>query len=148
MATSYDKLLDYYKTQNESARLSAIDAIKNRLSANTNAYNNQMTGLKDQYQALRNQSEVERYKARNVLREDQANKGQLGSGYGRQEQLMMNTQFGNAINSINAQEQSAKNEIQNQIQQLKADAAADENEVNNQYSQTLANLLLQLSSAK
>ena len=140
----YQQLLDYFKTQNETARKSAIDAIVARVNAQKGAYNTQMNQLGDQYQALRNQSEVERYKTRNALREAQANRGQLDSGYGRQEQLLMDTQYGNAINSINLQEQSARNEIKNLIQQMEAEGEADKTTVNNNYASALQQYIAQL----
>ena len=140
----YQQLLDYFKTQNETARKSAIDAIVARVNAQKGAYNTQMNQLEDQYQALRNQSEVERYKTRNALREAQANRGQLDSGYGRQEQLLMDTQYGNAINSINLQEQSARNEIKNLIQQMEAEGEADKTTVNNNYASALQQYIAQL----
>lgn len=140
----YQQLLDYFKTQNETARKSAIDAIVARVNAQKGAYNTQMNQLGDQYQALRNQSEVERYKTRNALREAQANRGQLDSGYGRQEQLLMDTQYGNAINSINLQEQSARNEIKNLINQMEAEGEADKTTVNNNYASALQQYIAQL----
>lgn len=140
----YQELLDYFKKNNETARQSAINAIIARINAQKGAYNTQMDELGDQYQALRNQSEVERYKTRNALREAQANRGQLDSGYGRQEQLLMDTAYGNAINSINLQEQSARNEIKNAIQQLEAEGEADKTEVNNNYASALQQYIAQL----
>ena len=141
---NYQQLIDYFKEKNEAARQSAIDAITARVNAQRNAYNTQMDGLGDQYQALRNQSEVERYKTRSALREAQANRGQLNSGYGRQEQLLMDTQYGNAINSINMQEQSARNEIKNLIQQMEAEGEADKTEVNNNYASAVQQYIAQL----
>ena len=145
-SASYQKLLDYFKSKNEAARKSAIDAIRQRLKANEATYNYQLTDVANQYQALRNQSEVERYKARKALRESQANSGQLNSGFGRQENLLLNTNYGNNINSINLQEQSAVNDIKNLISQLKADAEADINQINNQYNQAIEEAMLQLGS--
>ena len=143
-ASNSQQLLDYFKNQNETARKSAIDTIMARLNAQKGAYNTQMNELSDQYQALRNQSEVERYKTRKALQEAQANRGQLGSGYGRQEQLLMDTAYGNAINSINLQEQAARNEINNLIKQLEAESEADKTEVNNQYASAIQQYIAQL----
>lgn len=137
-------LEDYFRKQNENARLTALDAIEARMRAQQGEYDAQMAGLGDQYQALRNQSEVERYKTRNALREAQANRGQLDSGYGRQEQLLMDTQYGNAINSINMQEQKAREDIRNSILQLKAEGEADKTEINNQYAKALQDYIAQL----
>lgn len=138
------QLMDYFREQNEKARQSAIDAITQRVATQEGLYNTQIDDLSDQYQALRNQSEVERYKTRSALRESLANRGQLDSGYGRQENLIMDTQYGNAINSINMQEQKAKNDIRNLISQLKAEAEAEKNQINNQYNQAIAQAMTSL----
>ena len=143
-ANNYQQLLDYFKQHHEQGRKSAIDTIMARVNAQKGAYNTQMNELSDQYQALRNQSEVERYKTRKALQEAQANRGQLGSGYGRQEQLLMDTAYGNAINSINLQEQAAKNEINNLIKQLEAEGEADKAEINNQYASAIQQYIAQL----
>lgn len=141
---NYQKLLDYFKQKNETARQSAIDSIVARVNALKGAYSDQMNSLGGQYQALRNQSEVERFKTRRALRESQANRGQLNSGYGRQENLIMDTQYGNAINSINMQEQSAMNELKNLIAQVVAEGEADKAEVNNQAALTVQQYIEQL----
>lgn len=138
------QLMDYFREQNEKARQSAIDAITQRVATQEGLYNTQIDDLSDQYQALRNQSEVERYKTRSALRESLANRGQLDSGYGRQENLIMDTQYGNAINSINMQEQKAKDDIRNLISQLKAEAEAEKNQINNQYNQAIAQAMTSL----
>lgn len=143
--TDYQKqLMEYFKQENETARKSAIDAIDKRVNASKTLYNSQLNSLGDQYQALRNQSEVERYKTRKQLREALANRGQLDSGYGRQENLIMDTQYGNAINSINAQEQSARNDINNMILQLQAEGEADKASVNNQYTSAIQQMIAQM----
>lgn len=138
------QLMDYFREQNEKARQSAIDAITQRVATQEGLYNTQIDDLTDQYQALRNQSEVERYKTRSAMRESLANRGQLDSGYGRQENLIMDTQYGNAINSINMQEQKAKDDIRNLISQLKAEAEAEKNQINNQYNQAIAQAMTSL----
>lgn len=138
------QLMDYFREQNEKARQSAIDAITQRVATQEGLYNTQIDDLSDQYQALRNQSEVERYKTRSALRESLANRGQLDSGYGRQENLIMDTQYGNAINSINMQEKKAKDDIRNLISQLKAEAEAEKNQINNQYNQAIAQAMTSL----
>lgn len=141
---NYQSLINYFKQQNEAARKSAIDAIIQRVNAQKGIYNDQMNELGGQYQALRNQSEVERYKTRNALREAQANRGQLDSGYGRQEALLMDTQYGNAINSINMQEQASRDEIKNLIAQAVAEGEADKVEVNNQYASAIQQYIEEL----
>lgn len=111
-------------------------------------YESQLNGLDDQYQVLRNQSEVERYKTRNALREDMANRGQLDSSYGRQQNLIMDTQYGNAINSINMQEQKAKEDIRNLIAQAMAEGEADKSTVNNQYNSAIDEYIKKLKDSQ
>ena len=101
----------------------------------------QLSELDDQYDALRNQSEVERYKTRAAMREALANRGQLDSGYGRQENLIMDTKYGNAINSINMQEAKARQDIQNMISQLLAEKEYNRNTINNEYNEKRQNAL-------
>ena len=137
-------LLEYFKQQNEEARKSAIDAIDKNLQAQESAYNAQSDELKEQYQALKNQSEVERYKSRNALREALANRGQLDSGYGRQEALNTDVAYGNAINSMNMQELKTVQEIKNLIEQAKAEASASKAQTNNAYTSAIQQLIAQL----
>lgn len=127
-------LLDYFKKQNEAAREASLNAVTARLKTGESQYANNLRDIGDQYQALRNQSEVERYKARGSLRESHANRGQLDSGYGRQENLMLDTRYGNAINSLNSQEVAARNNVQNIISQLRAEAEAEKSKINNEYN--------------
>jgi hypothetical protein len=143
-----NELLEYLKEQNEKARQSAIDAIDQSIASQESQYNAQKDNLEDQYQALRNQSEVERYKSRKALREAQANRGQLDSGYGRQEQLLMDTQYGNAVNSINMQEARSINEIQNLIAELQAQGAISKAQTNNEYNSAIQKLIAELQDSK
>lgn len=143
--SSYSQsLFDYFKEKNEKARQSSLDAIMAKLKMGEQQYNSNINDITDQYQALRNQSEVERYKTQRSMREALANRGQLDSGYGRQEQLLMDTQYGNAINSLNTQETKAKNDVQNLIAQLRAEAEAEKANINNQYNMAIENFKSQM----
>lgn len=139
-------LFNYFKEQNDKARRSSLDAILAKLKMGEKQYNANLDDITDQYQALRNQSEVERYKSQRAMREALANRGQLDSGLGRQEQLEMDTQYGNAINSLNSQEAKAKGEVKNLIAQLRAEAELEKANIENQYNTAIQNFKAQMGS--
>lgn len=146
-ATNYSQsLFDYFKEKNEKARQSSLDAIMSKLKLGEQQYNTNINNITEQYNALRNQSEVERYKTQRMMREALANKGQLDSGFGRQEQLLMDTQYGNAINSLNSQEAKAKGEVKNLIAQLRAEAELEKANINNQYNAAIEQYKSQMGS--
>lgn len=145
--SSYSQsLFDYFKEKNEKARQSSLNAVLARLRMGERQYNANLNDITDQYQALRNQSEVERYKSQRAMREALANRGQLDSGLGRQEQLEMDTQYGNAINSLNSQEAKAKGEVRNLIAQLRAEAELEKANIENQYNTAIHNFKTQMGS--
>ena len=88
-----------------------IAAIRSQVEQATNKYQGQLDAPPGTYQPLKNQSEVERYKAMRALRETQANRGALDSGAGRQESLDMSTNYSNRLNQINLQEQAEADAI-------------------------------------
>lgn len=104
-----------------------LNSYKNSINAQKDAaiknYESQRAGMAENYQNLRNQSEVERYKAQNKLRNALADRGALDSGAGRTETLAMQTNYGNALNNINLQEQAANEELNNAIANIQAQAA-------------------------
>ena len=123
--SAYNPYLDYLNALQE-ARKQKIEAAKNAIDAQAQAgvqrYKNQLSQVGEDYQSLRNQSEVERYKAQKSLREALANRGALESGAGRQETLTLQNNYGNAINRINTEEQKERNTIQSYINELLANA--------------------------
>ena len=104
-----------------------LNSYRNSINAQKDAaiknYESQRAGMAENYQNLRNQSEVERYKAQNKLRNALADRGALDSGAGRTETLAMQTNYGNALNNINLQEQAANEELNNAIANIQAQAA-------------------------
>lgn len=136
----YAQLMSYYQQAQQRARDSAISALNATLNSNLSAYDQQLEGLGDEYQKLRNQSEVERYKAMRSVREALANRGQLDSGYGRQETLNMNTEYGNAINNINMQEQKAREQIELEKQRLRADYEAQIAQLESSFANNILSL--------
>ena len=97
-----------------------IAAIRSQVEQATNKYQGQLDALPGTYQPLKNQSEVERYKAMRALRETQANRGALDSGAGRQENLDMSTNYSNRLNQINLQEQAEADAIRRAIADVKS----------------------------
>lgn len=139
-------LFDYFKEKNEKARQASLNAIMSKLKMGEQQYNNNINDISAQYQSLRNQSEVERYKSQRSLREALANRGQLNSGFGRQEQLLLDTQYGNAINSLNTQEAKEKNEVKNLIAQLRAEAELEKANIQNQYNTAIESFRSQMGA--
>lgn len=123
-------LYDQYLAQLEAERQKRIDAIKNAIRAQVeqmvNDYEGQRAEIRQNYQALRNQSELERFKQGKMLRESLANRGALDSGAGRQEQLAMQINYGNALNSINMAEQRDMNELNRAIANVRAQGRMQE----------------------
>lgn len=101
-----DALQDAIAAQAQAKRDAQIAALDAQLKRGIGDYDAQIAALDPIYQGYRNQSEVERYKAQKALRENQANRGALDSGLGRQEILDLNTNYGNNLNAINLQYQA------------------------------------------
>ena len=97
-----------------------IAAIRSQFEQAKNKYQGQLDALPGTYQPLKNQSEVERYKAMRALRETQANRGALDSGAGRQESLDMSTNYSNRLNQINLQEQAEADAIRRAIADVRS----------------------------
>ena len=144
VASYSQSLFDYFKEKNEKARQTSLNAIMSKLKMGEQQYNSNINDISDQYQALRNQSEVERYKSQRAMREALANRGQLDSGFGRQEQLTLDTQYGNAINSLNSQEVKAKSDVKNLIAQLRAEAEQEKAEIENRYNTAIESFRTQM----
>lgn len=119
-----------------AARAEAMRRANEALDAQGRAieqrYNNQLEQVGQDYQKLRNQSEVNRYKALRNLRETQANRGLLNSGAGRQENLNVSTAYGNNLNEIGIAENNERNAIKQAINEMYAQIAAQKaaNEAN------------------
>lgn len=101
-----DALKDAIAAQAQAKRDAQIAALDAQLKRGLADYDAQISALDPIYQGYRNQSEVGRYKAQKALRENQANRGALDSGLGRQEILDLNTNYGNNLNAINLQYQA------------------------------------------
>lgn len=123
-------LYDQYLAQLEAERQKRISAIKDSIRAQVEqtvrGYEGQRPEIQENYQNLKNQSEVERFKQGKMLRESQANRGALGSGAGRQENLAMQNNYGNALNSINQAEQKDLNALNRAIEDVRSQGRMQE----------------------
>ena len=135
--TSAADIQGAYNDELIAARDAELAALEARLQSSIDLYNQQLNQIKANYEGLRDQSEVDRYKSRRALREALANRGQLDSGYGRQEALNADLNYFNQLNAINLQEAQANQEIQNQINQLKADNLANKANIRARYAEAL-----------
>lgn len=128
----------------KQARIDAINAANAALDKQAEAmrgkYDQSLTAIGNDYQNLRNQAEVNRYRAQFNQREALANRGALDSGAGRQETMTMNNNYNNNLNSINLQEAAERAQIQNAMNEMYAD-------VENQKAQNMTNGLSDYSSA-
>lgn len=133
----YDDLMSAFLEMNEAARQSAIDAILKNLDAVKGTYKDQIQQTIDEYNKLVNQNEVAKDRARRVVKENQANRGQLDSGMGRQERLNLDIGYDNKTADLNSARQQAVNEIYNLIAQAEAEAASNKASINNQYDNAI-----------
>lgn len=135
---AYPDLSAIYQARLESQ----LNALKTQRDNAVKGYQSQISALRPQYQDLRNQSEVERYKAEGKLRNALADRGALDSGAGRTETLNMQTNYGNALNKINAQEQSAVDSLQRAIADVNAQYAQQEADARANMYDDLSNWLI------
>lgn len=133
----YDDLMAAFLEMNEAARQDAIDAILKNLDAVKGTYKDQIQQTIDEYAKLVNQNEVAKDRARRVVKENQANRGQLDSGMGRQERLNLDIGYDNKTADLNSARQQAVNEIYNLIAQAEAEAASNKASINNQYDNAI-----------
>jgi len=136
-STTSSDIQSAYNDELIAARDAELAALEARLQSSIDLYNQQLNQIKANYEGLRDQSEVDRYKSRRALREALANRGQLDSGYGRQEALNADLNYSNQLNAINLQEAQANQEVQNQINQLKADNLANKANIRARYAEAL-----------
>ena len=133
----YDDLMSAFMEMNSANREAALNAILQNLDAVKGTYKQQIQDVNDEYDKLVNENEVKKDRARRVIRENQANRGQLDSGMGRQEMLDMNIGYDNITTNLKAAREKAVNEIYNLITQAEAEANTNKANVNNSYQNAL-----------
>lgn len=128
----------------KQARLDAINAanaaLDKQAEAMRNRYATSLNAIGQDYQNLRNQAEVNRYRAQYNQREALANRGALDSGASRQENMVMNNNYNNNLNTINLQEAQERANVQNAINEMLAN-------VEQQKAQNMQNGLADYTSA-
>lgn len=133
----------------QQARLDAINAANNALNEQGRSleaqYRTSLGTIGNDYQKLRNQSEVNRYRAMINQREALANRGALDSGAGRQENLMLSNNYNNNLNEINLQEAAERAKVQNNINsmwsQIRQQQAQNQTATLNDYANALQNIV-------
>lgn len=133
----YDDLLEAFMNESKAARDSMINAIMANLDSIKGTYRGQIQDITDEYDRLVNENEVRKDRARRVIRENQANRGQLDSGLGRQEQLNMNIGYDNITSNLNSARTKAVNDILALIAQAEAEAETNKANANNNYANSL-----------
>ncbi|MFV0551066.1 MAG: hypothetical protein ACK5L6_03965 [Anaerorhabdus sp.] len=120
----YNDPMQAYLDALEAKRKERINAMKSMIDQQVGMAVGNLQGelgkIPEAYQPMKNQSEVNRYTAQIRLRENQANRGALDSGAGRQESLALQNNYGNNLNQIMLQEQAEKDEINRQIANVQA----------------------------
>ena len=128
----------------KQARIDAINAANMALDQQAGVmkdkYNASLTTIGQDYQKLRNQAEVNRYRAQFNQREALANRGALDSGAGRQENMALSNNYNNNLNAINLQEANERANIQRAINEMYAN-------VESQKAQNMTNGLSDYNSA-
>ena len=113
----YDQINAWYEAQKQAV----INQIQHAMDQAVADYEASIEGLDRNYQPLRNQSEVERYKSEQALKEQLANGGNTYSGMGRQEALNLQNAYSNNITDINNQQQYELDNLLRAIQNVKAE---------------------------
>lgn len=120
----YNDPMQAYLDALEAKRKERINAMKSMIDQQVGMAVGNLQGelgkIPEAYQPMKNQSEVNKYNAQIRLRENQANRGALDSGAGRQESLALQNNYGNNLNQIMLQEQAEKDEINRQIANVQA----------------------------
>ena len=129
-----DALKDAIAAQAQAKRDAQIAALDAQLKRGIGDYDAQIAALDPIYQGYRNQSEVQRYKAQKALRENQANRGALDSGLGRQEILDLNTNYGNNLNAINLQYQAEVDALNRAKQSLNDEYGLQKAQIDGEYA--------------
>lgn len=128
------------KKKIEEARASALNSISKSYETGLANLRNNMGFLEGDYQNLLDQNEIERFKTQRSMRENQANRGQLDSGLGRQAMLNTDTRFANANSGILSQREADRTSIKNLMEQMRAEREQKKAEINNQYNNSLMQL--------
>ena len=118
---TYDPYAEYLaalQAQRDEAIAKANKLLDEQGKLGEQRYALQQEAAKQDYQDLRNQSEVNRFKARGSLRESLSNRGAMDSGIGRQAYVNLANNYNNALNRIGLQEKREDAERNQAIQEM------------------------------
>ena len=143
-SNSYADYLGALQAQRDALIAQANAALDEQGRLAENRYKLQKEASDQDYQDLRNQSEVNRYKARGTLRQSLADRGAMDSGIGRQAYVSLANNYDNALNKIGLQQKREDAERDQAIQEMWAQIAMQK--VANQMSglDMMGNVLSQL----
>lgn len=143
-SNSYADYLGALQAQRDALIAQANAALDEQGRLAENRYALQKEASDQDYQDLRNQSEVNRYKARGTLRQSLADRGAMDSGIGRQAYVSLANNYDNALNKIGLQQKREDAERNQAINEMWAQIAMQK--VANQMSglDMMGNILSQL----
>lgn len=95
---------------------------------------NYLGQINDDYQRAIDQNEIERRKTMRSMNTGFDNRGQFGTGMGRQDMLNTDIRYGNTNSSILADRENTRAELRNLREQLEAERKMKLAEVDNEYS--------------
>lgn len=122
-SNSYMDYLGALQAQRDALIAQANAALDEQGRLAENRYALQKEASDQDYQDLRNQSEVNRYKARGTLRQSLADRGAMDSGIGRQAYVSLANNYDNALNKIGLQQKREDAERNQAINEMWAQIA-------------------------
>lgn len=128
-ATSNEDLINQLYKAREEAQLSAL---RGAINKQVSDYEEEIEKIPGEYQSVKNQSEVNRYKSKKALKESMANAGLTESGLGRSEKLNLNATYDNNLSEINTAEANAVAELRKAIADTKASGSLQETQIINE----------------
>ena len=126
----------------EAKKQAAIAQLKAAVERQVSGYGEQLSGLDNQYNPLRAQSELERYKSGKALEESLANSGELAGGQGRQDTLNLQNAYGSNLNAINLQQQGQTDSLNRAIADARSQGELQTAIAGSQYDAELMQALL------
>lgn len=134
-------LTDMMNQQSKAQTDSILSQIRQRIAESKANQEKLITGANEQYQPLRNQSEVAKSQQLRSVLEQSANMGDRG-GIGRQEALTTQTEGENRLNQINMQQQNFVDSANSEIARLENEGRYQEAQaVYDQKSRDLQNAI-------
>lgn len=119
---------DYITQEYDNIKNNLVSQLKQRIAEQKNQQQQMIQNAPQQFQPLRNQSELQRVQGLETLKETIANRGDRG-GIGRQELLTSNISGENRLNNIELEQQKVISDANNAIRQLEANGQFEEAQI-------------------